>query len=136
MKFSADLAAAHTRDILAALAPFEPEVTLVGTMFINGEGNDYDYVVYEPEDRPAGPMIEDLMGHGFTRTSPESYNDSQFLTMRKGDVNLMLTRDPEFHKGFVAAARVCKYMQDGGFVELNREQRVKIHRIIMNGEEP
>lgn len=147
MKFDATLTAKHQLDILAALQPFTPEVELVGTMFINGEGNDYDYVVFEPEGRQLDHMADDLEARGFKRSSPESKeesgNEDGWVALRKGKANVMLTTDPEFFEQFKAAARVCKYVQGlasngeiSMFDPLTREQRIKIHRIIMNGEEP
>jgi hypothetical protein len=113
-------------------------VALVGTMYTHGEGHDYDYVVLVAGFNRAA---SDLQEAGFVLNSPDGYEVGQFASFRAGDVNVMLTEDEEFFDKFVAAAQVCKYVE--GLLaarwpespgSLDREQRVKIHRIIMNGE--
>lgn len=144
MKFDATLTAKHQLDILAALQPHPGQIALVGSMAIDHKGNDYDYVVMVAE----GTMresIKSLGAHGFRLSSPEeggSGSDDGWLALRKEKANVMLTDDEQFYQDFIVSTRVCQYVSrlladcNSNTPPLTREQRIKIHRIIMNGEEP
>lgn len=144
MIFDKHESARHIRDILAS-NPFpaeDVEVALVGTMFTHDEGNDYDYVVLVPDVARAEA---DFKESGYRYTGAESGDEDEFHTFRKGDVNIMLTESLSFFTQFKVAAQVTRYVQNllgrfeadtpSGHAELSKEQRVKIHRIIMNEEE-
>lgn len=138
----------NAQNILEILAnnPFPTEdvdVALVGTMYTHGEGNDYDYVVLVPNVARA---TVDFNESGYRYTGAESGDEDEFHTFRRGDVNIMLTDSLSFFTQFKVAAEVTKYTQrllaevqnhvDDGFkCALSKEQRIKIHRIIMNEEE-
>ena len=140
MKFDPHVDASNIASIIAT-SGFVPElvhVTLVGTMFTHGEGNDYDYVVKVPDAKGDSPVFDDA---GFTTTGDPSGTEDDFITFRKGDINIMLTDSASFALDFKRAAEVCKYVQglltrdhplDRG--SLTKEERIRIHRIIMNGE--
>jgi hypothetical protein len=142
VKFNAADSARHVLDILAALPWMnvvlgDPDVSLVGTMYTHGEGNDYDYVVLVHDVVRAKVELESA---GYTQTGEDEYEDDEFTTFRKGVVNIMLTQNEEFFKQFKVAAEVTKYVQSilpdfAPGVALTREHHVKIHRIIMNWEE-
>ena len=146
LKFDAELSARHKLNLLAQMpcVPKAVSVSLVGSMYIHGEGKDYDYVVCVPGREVAREaLVDDL---GFTATGDGSGEDDEFWTFRKGEINVMLTEDTQFRSDFERAAEVCKYVA-GLFPELEvdgtpfrgdgltKAHRIKIHRIIMNGEE-
>lgn len=145
MKFDPTINAQNIARIIAcsSFLPEHVQVELVGTMFTHGEGNDYDYVVFVPNANDDKAEFDD---HGYKATDDPSGEEDQFATFRRDDVNIMLTEDPEFFKSFKMAAEVTKYvnglllsadpsdLRDGLLAGLNKEQRIRIHRIIMNGE--
>jgi hypothetical protein len=143
MRFDATQNAANVALILAALAAFSDpaiQVELVGTQYTHGEGNDYDYVVLVSDRAVAQADLHDA---GFIITGQESGNEDDFTTLRRGAINVMLTEEDEFLREFKVAAEVCKYVQqqmlaldpsDIREMQLNKVQRIKLHRIIMNGE--
>lgn len=145
MKFDATVNARNILEIYAAsgYAPESVHVTLVGTMHTHGAGNDYDYLVQVPDAQDDTVNFAD---DGFTATGEPSGTEDDFITFRKGDINIMLTDSPSFALEFKRAAEVTKYvnglllsadpsdLRDGLLAGLNKEQRIRIHRIIMNGE--
>lgn len=142
MEFDATLTAKHQRDILAALQPHPVQIALVGSMAIDHEGNDYDYVVLVAGDT-MGESIKSLKAHGFRLSSFEeggSGSDDGWLAFRKEKANVMLTDDEQFYQDFIVSTRVCQYVSrllaDSSTSRLDRDERIKLHRIIMNGEEP
>lgn len=110
----------------------------VGSSYISGSGNDLDLVLLLDEVEGLQDFEEDhdvraLIDGGYTPTGATSGKDDDFVTLRKGDVNVMLTYSHQFCGEFARAAEVCKYVTLLG-CELSKESRIKIHRIIMNGE--
>lgn len=143
MKFDPVLMSRHQLDILAALYPRGIKLSLVGSMSIDQEGNDYDYVVLVP-DGALRSSVADLEAHGFKLGCPTeggSGSEDGWLALRKGKANVMLTDDEQFYFEFITSTRVCQYVTHlfaatAEKAYLSREERIKIHRIIMNGEEP
>lgn len=142
MEFDATLTAKHQLDILAALQPHPAQIALVGSMAIDHEGNDYDYVVLVAGDT-MGESIKSLKAHGFRLSSFEeggSGSDDGWLAFRKEKANVMLTDDEQFYQDFIVSTRVCQHVSrllaDSSTSRLDRDERIKLHRIIMNGEEP
>lgn len=106
------------------------EIALVGTQFISGEGQDIDFVVLVDKAMQARAPSDS----GWLNTSGVSGSGTEdlFETYRKGDVNLIVTEDAEFITQFKQAAEISKYVNS--FYKLDKSQRIKLHRIIMNGE--
>lgn len=86
-------------------------------------GTDYDVVVLEALE--ADPI--DLTG--WTRTTPEcSEYPPRFVSWRKGEVNLIVTRDPDLYDKFVVATRLAKR-----FNLLKKEDRIALFRGVLYG---
>lgn len=102
-------------------------VALVGSTYIVGEGKDIDLLAFA-EDRDA--IETALQVRGYVREGGESYNpqEDEFVSMRKDEFNVILTSDREFFASWVQAAEVCKYLKLA-----DKEQRVMVHRIIVDG---
>jgi hypothetical protein len=136
--------AQHKLHILSSVpVPEGVQVELVGTMYTHGEGDDFDYVVYIPGDTADFLRAElALMAMGYTATGKDSGDEDEFNTYRRGDVNIMLTNSPQFLADFLVAAEVVKYVvgmmcertEVGERLPVTKEQRIKLHRLIMNGE--
>lgn len=73
-------------------------------------------------------LMED---HGFTKEGGEGYGgqDSTFGSWRKGDVNLIVTTDPDFAMRHRAATSVCKRLN-----LLHKPDRVSLFRAVLYGE--
>ncbi len=56
----------------------------------------------------------------------EEYGNSPFLSVRKGEVNLLLTYSKGFYQKFVAAANICKKLN-----VLSKEDRITLHGLII-----
>lgn len=113
------------------------DISHVGSTYISGSGNDLDIVVWvEPEYGKVGWGAADdcelLRNAGYHSTGHDSGEADDFMTFRKGDVNVMLTHDREFIVGFAQAAEVCKYVNAMLFREHGHGLE-KVHRI-MNAE--
>lgn len=121
---TADEAIALVGDVLGSIrgAPGK----LVGSTYIQGTGQDFDvlHLVDSIDDAKAA-----LLDDGFVLEGEESYDTSTFYSLRKGEVNALITADHDFYGGFIRAANVCRYL-----AVTDKAQRVAVHRIIMDGE--
>jgi hypothetical protein len=106
------------------------EHTLVGSTFILGEGKDVDWLFLVPDMREAAAF---LLRKGWLNESGEPYPDEEdgFLSLRAGNVNVLLTQNVSFYEDFETAAHVCKLLKVA-----DRNTRVKVHRAILYGELP
>lgn len=139
MQFSPEQIADSKLGVVAAIGrDWVVEIAQVGSTYISGEGNDLDLVVLcSCVGRTSGEILSDLAEHGYRDTGDSSGVDDEFITFRKADVNLMVTFDPSFMAEFQVACEVCKYVHKlfgMGAAKMAKEDRIKIHRIIMNGE--
>lgn len=104
---------------------------LVGSTGHNGEGNDYDVVVLV-DDLPK--MKDGLISLGWDNESDwvdNSYPNS-FISMRKGNFNLLLTEGIEFFQRMKNSAKVIRKVQSICGI-LNREDVCDIYSIILYG---
>lgn len=104
---------------------------LVGSTEHNGEGNDYDVVVLV-DDLPK--MKDGLRSLGWDNESDwvdNSYPNS-FISMRKGNFNLLLTEGIEFFQRMKNSAKVIRKVQSI-FGRLNRADVCDIYSIILYG---
>lgn len=142
MIFTPEQIAAAKLDVIACLGQrVVIDIAHVGSTYISGEGSDLDLVVYiRAQVIRQSDAVFELYEWGYIKTGHGSGEDDEFTTLRKGDVNLMVTSDRDFMVGFEQAAEVCKYVTQelAPFFPhgvLTKAQRIKIHRILMNGEE-
>lgn len=112
-------------NIAALLGVLRMDVHLVGSTYALGEGKDIDVVALVPDKVDAQEVIEKA---GYQHTGHDSGEEDNFTTFRKGDVNLMLTESKKFQDDFLTSTEVVKYLN-----LTNRDERVGVHRIIMNG---
>lgn len=107
----------------------------VGSSYIAGRGKDLDLVLWVM-DLDFNKARECVYAAGFEYTGQDSGTEDDFDTYQRGDVNLMLARTHEWAQEFATAAEVCKYLHNTGALRIDdKEGRIKIHRIIMNGED-
>lgn len=105
------------------------EAHLVGSTYILGEGADIDVLVLTA--MPLQEAIRIAEEEDFTPDVDEVYTDAPFLSMRNGDVNLILTEDDGLVHRFVAAARVCRLLK-----VQDKDLRIALHQIIRDGFDP
>lgn len=80
---------------------------------------DEDWVVLvAPGSRPS--VVDFLLNVGYTHDG-KAYPESQFISMRHGVVNLILTECQWFYDRFVLATRIAKELN-----LLDRDDRVKL----------
>ncbi|MFG6591248.1 hypothetical protein [Sulfitobacter sp. 1A12157] len=99
------------------------QVCLVGSSLICGKGNDIDVLCLldggkEPEDAGFMPDLDCL-----------EY-ESDFTSYRKGDVNLLVTRDRPYFMAEVAIAHAARVFNEGKFDMTNRYDRVSFHGLV------
>lgn len=101
------------------------QVALVGSTYSLGHGNDLDILVLG--DMYA--LSNTLEGMGWTReTLFIHYDNTDFISLRKDNVNLLLTDDQEFFERFKLAAEVCKVLNLA-----DRRARILVHRVVRDG---
>ena len=109
---------------------------LVGSTYIVGEGKDVDFLFYVPDLNEAAAFLH----RKGCEAESEKYDDiNQFMSFRTrhsdiGEVNILVTADPDFFYGFKQAAEVCKYLHGAGVTHMqSRAHRVKVHAIVRDG---
>lgn len=104
---------------------------LVGSTSHNGEGGDYDVVVLVYN---LNGMVDGLILLGWDNESDRvdnRYPDS-FISMRKGNFNLLLTESDEFFQRMKNSAEVIRKIQSI-FGRLDRADVCDIYSIILYG---
>jgi hypothetical protein len=106
----------------------------VGSAYTVGEGNDIDVLLLVEREDGDDQAIEDVMRAldeaGFSYTGDPSGDEDEFRTLRRGDINVIVTDEVDFFVRFMRAAEVCK------FLGLRQKwERIGVHRILMNDED-
>ena len=99
----------------------------IGSYHAFGEGNDMDFVVLVDDGHAAVDALEEL---GFTNSQNSEYvnfND-EFVAMRRGAVNLMVTPSQQFYADSVKAFLVCKVLKLH-----EKGDRIRVHQIVVDG---
>lgn len=102
------------------------QTAIVGSVYILGEGNDLDVLV-RAED--ANDAMDRLETEGYRPTGNPSGEEDDFLTLRKGHINVIVTQSQEFFDNFLEAAEVCKLLK-----LTSKQDRIAVHRVLMDGE--
>jgi hypothetical protein len=130
--FIASDVSAAVAAIQAALGDLFKRAEQVGSSYINssGQGEDLDIVVLCADPGATLPLKMRMEEAGYRATGGESGEDDEFTTLRKGDVNVMLTVDEDWWWNFVKSAEVCKALH-----LRYKWERVAVHRVLMNDED-
>jgi hypothetical protein len=98
---------------------------LVGSTYALGQGKDLDVLILTDDmDR----FCNELAFEDFTLEG-NAYAADGFRSMRKGDVNALVTQDRGFFDRTVLAAEVTKVLR-----VQTREDRIKVYRVIREGK--
>jgi hypothetical protein len=104
-----------------------PIAKLVGSCYINGEGKDVDIIIL-PAD--AGRITQVLRELDFAEDDGEQYNNDNFASFKKGDVNILVAFSFDYYNSFIRACEVCRLISNGA---LPKAHRVAIHSIVCEG---
>lgn len=101
-------------------------VSMVGSTYVLGSGNDIDYVALVPSVEDA---VEALLDDDWVLGSSDEYPTDAFKSLRRGKLNLMVTDSELFYKDYVLSSEVCKVLQ-----LKDKLDRIRVHRVIMDCE--
>lgn len=101
---------------------------LVGSTFILGKGADVDVLLLVSSTLNA---LHKVQNAGYAPDCTTHYAGADFHSLRKGDVNLILTESGSYFRGFVKAAKVCKLLKVA-----DKPMRIAIHDLIRDDIEP
>ena len=96
------------------------------------EGTDFDVLVLA--NHPWEKLVKLLNPHGFEAAGSIPANEldmrsqSDFVSVRRGDLNLIITHDPDFFTKFMLATRTAKRLN-----LLKKEDRVALFQFILYG---
>lgn len=101
-------------------------VALVGSVACLDQGNDVDvlFLVEHLDD-----AIKHLEAAQFKGLDNPQYPIDKWTSMKREDLNVLLTDDPLFFHGFVVSTAVCKALR-----LTSRDDRVKVHDIVRDNE--
>lgn len=107
------------------------EGTLVGSTLHNGKGNDVDVLLHvSGKDR----IIKSLVDDGWKNESEGSNYPDGFSSLRKGNINLILSSNKGFYDRMSRAAEVVKAVVEHTGIEINRALVCNIYSMILYGE--
>lgn len=109
---------------------------LVGSVAIQGTGADVDYAIQVP-DAHHDEIINLLTSLGF-ETRNHGYasvqdDDDQFLSFRKGDVNILFCMNEKSLLRFTRGRDFCILLKELGIPMEDKRVRVAIHGMVSNG---
>ena len=100
-------------------------------MYIVGEGQDIDVLVLVQVLGNNDIHALEIEGWEYGGSIPgEGWGDN-WISLKKKDINLLVTSDKEYYDKWITSAEVCKYLQDSGVI-LTKQQRVSVHSVIMD----
>lgn len=97
----------------------------------NTDAKDQDWLVYCPTPDDEIQTWISLYNLGYVLDSEKVYDDQQFSSFRKGDMNYIVTQKMPFYTGFLMARDLCK-----GLNLMKKEDRIMVHKAFINGELP
>ena len=104
------------------------EVLPYGSTAIFGDGEDLDYLVWAPDTLK---VLSTLHSHGYIPDCAPGYDASDFTSVRKGSVNVIVCSSKEWYNKSAYACAVCKCMASAGWLSpSNKRHRVAIHEAI------
>lgn len=101
----------------------------VGSVAINGEGNDIDIAIrVDPADEVAA--LEHYRLQGWTSQGAgyrQIVNGNNFSSLKKGDFNILLCYDQSSWDRFVKGRDYCLFLKSIGVDMTNKAVRIAIH---------
>ncbi len=105
----------------------------VGSRYILGDWNcpeysDYDYLIFVTNQFDAA---ERCIKKLWKLDGAYYMLDKDFISLRDGSTNLILTDKQEFYERFITAANLCKRLFESG-LPMNKATRITIHDQIIS----
>lgn len=110
---------------LALGCPTLRKCAIVGSVAIEDQGKDFDHLWLVGDICVA---FDYLIKHGFTHEGNVTYQNNDFESFRHGYLNVITTPLDKIFDTWKISVEVCKLIKTK-----NREQRVAIHQVIMDG---
>lgn len=120
----------QVRDTLAISHVHVVDAALIGSQYIQGVGNDVDVLVLVYARNQAVTVLEHA-GYAIEGEPSSGGPGDEFESLRRGEVNVLVTEDRAFYEKWIRAAEVCKYVH-GRYGHCHKDDRVKIHQLIMD----
>jgi hypothetical protein len=121
-----DAAEAELRKTL----PEGTEYFLGGSAGMGTKACDIDFFVrVDPVDLSLDSAVDLFSASGYTPHKASQYQDSDFATLRKGDINIILIANPDSYVGRQRGFESCKYITQVMCVPLTKEHRKAIHKL-------
>jgi 4-hydroxyphenylpyruvate dioxygenase-like putative hemolysin len=106
------------------------EYFLGGSAGMGLEAADIDFFVrVDPVEQSLDQATALFEAAGYTPHKASQYQDSDFTTLRKGDINLILIANPDSYTGRQRGFEICKYITHTMCVPLAKEHRKAIHKL-------
>jgi predicted nucleotidyltransferase len=105
------------------------QIHLYGSRYVGGEAitdaSDWDLLVL-PEHGFVMHLIQKLKDGGYEGDVDKVYNDSGFLSMRKGDINLIVVHDYEWFIRALTAMELCRSLK-----LTDKQDRILLHDVVV-----
>lgn len=95
--------------------------------------SDYDYLVFCPDARAVSQAVSIMSSHGFLWEGSEHYQNaaaSGFMSWRGGEVNLIVTGDPEFAARHAVATKLCSRLN-----LMDKQDRIAVFQAVLYAKE-
>jgi hypothetical protein len=119
---------ADVRNVLWGKLRLELPYFLGGSAGLEQPAADIDIFV-DGSNKNLNTLAEVLHENGYTSSNSARYSDSNFMSFRKGLINLILINDKESYTARQRAFEICKYLVHKMGVNLTKENRKMIHKI-------
>jgi hypothetical protein len=116
------------RTLIATLAGVE-EFALIGSAMYLPDANDVDFAVLITPELNAVDFASQMHQDGWGNCGEYDGVGGIWAAIRRNKLNLMVTHDAAFYKGYVTAMEVCKAL---GL--RNKHERVAVCQIVRDGK--
>lgn len=99
-----------------------------GSAFINNKGKDIDIACYSLREEVRAKFQSDVRILGFKEENENYGEDMSFMSLRKGEINLILFFDSASYKEAIAASNLCFLLAGRG--QIPKRVRVLIHQVV------
>jgi hypothetical protein len=116
------------RALVGALAEVQ-SFALIGSALYLPDAHDVDFAVLINPTLNAIDYSAQMVRDGWGNCGEYDGVGGIWAAVRRGNLNLMVTHDPEFYKGYLTAMEVCKALS-----LRNKHERVAVCQIVRDGK--
>lgn len=124
------------QQVLDLLKDYDVSVNLTGSVYICDpapKDTDTDYLVYFSESTDVvSDAVDEICALGWTKEGDDAYEtlcETQFCSLRKEKVNLIVTNIKSFVKRHQSATAICKKLN-----LLKKEDRIMVFKAVLYNE--